>query len=165
MQQCPSAGPGRRRALHPLRSLPAAAHGSAPLELGEGFHHRPQRILHRIARLRGTPATHRHVSATVCNECGDSCDIRVVTPDLGDADDEPSLSVGESTQTASTAGRARRLRYPLPLGALRRAGLSLLCFRKRRRHATYPHHPGSDQATLWPGHGRPHPPRRGFPFV
>jgi hypothetical protein len=26
---------------------------------------------------------------TVCNECADACDIRVVTPDLGDADDEP----------------------------------------------------------------------------
>jgi hypothetical protein len=50
-------------------------------------------------RLRDQTATRRHLgqthppicqqALTVCNECTDSCDIRVVTPDLGDADDEP----------------------------------------------------------------------------
>jgi hypothetical protein len=40
----------------------------------------------------------------VCNGCGDSCDIRVVTPDLGDADDEPSFLVGESDADSPDSG-------------------------------------------------------------
>ena len=82
------------------------------LRARRGLHHRPQRTSSSERQAEEYPGHTAACSATVCNECGDSCDIRVVTPDLGDAEDEPSLSAGESTQTASTAGRARRLCYP-----------------------------------------------------
>jgi hypothetical protein len=82
------------------------------LRARRGLHHRPQRTSSSERQAEEYSGHTAACSATVCNECGDSCDIRVVTPDLGDAEDEPSLSAGESTQTASTAGRARRLCYP-----------------------------------------------------
>jgi hypothetical protein len=73
------------------------------------------RVRDRSISGSGTPGRAPScVSATVCNECGDSCDIRVVAPDLGDADDEPNFCVVNGTQTASTAGRARRVCCPFP---------------------------------------------------
>jgi hypothetical protein len=104
------------------------------------------------------------VSATVCNECGDSCDIRVVAPDLGDADDEPNFCVVNGTQTASTAGRARRVCCPFPFWRVAPCE-SLYCVSGKegviRRICTIRALIG---ATVVAGAWPLSPPRRGLPF-
>jgi hypothetical protein len=82
--------------LKPARDLAPAVHGSAlargsvkvSVTDSSGFAIERQSL--------GVPAaTRRRASATVCDEGGESCDIRFVTCDRGDADDELSLSRGE----------------------------------------------------------------------
>jgi hypothetical protein len=97
----------------------------------QGSATRPRRLpLDQLGKPISGSGTPDHapscVSATVCNECGDSCNIRVVAPDLGDADDEPNFCVVNGTQTASTAGRAPRGLSLPPLGAPRRVSLSIV---------------------------------------
>lgn len=159
----PFCGLGRRRAPHPLRSLPAAAHGSAPRELGEGFHHRPQRILHRNARLRVLrPHTGMYLLQYVTSAATLATYVLL-----------PRTSV---TQTTSRIFPwVNRRRQPRRRGVRAACAIPSLLARCAVRACPYcvsgkegvmrrtPHHPVPlIRPRCGRGHGRPHPRGAGF---
>jgi hypothetical protein len=139
--------------------LPAAAHGSAA-----GWNSTKAFITERSGvsvecrswGYRGrTPAC----ICYVCNGCGDSCDIRVVTPDLGDADDEPSFLVGESDADSPDSGGCVSPALSLPSWRAAPCGSVPIVFREKKASCdvSAPSGPCSG-SPLWPGAWPPSPP-------
>lgn len=86
----------------------------------------------------------------------------VLAPRTSVTHDEPNLLRGRiGRRQPRQRGVRAACTVPSPLGALRRAGLSTV-FRKRRRHARHPHHPGSGRGTVVAGDTADHPHGAGF---
>jgi hypothetical protein len=158
-------GPGGRR-VH-VRRAPSRCRSriSGRLELDEGFHHRTQRSLRRNVGVGVTVVAHRRVSATYVTGAATFA-IYVLLPRTSVTQTTSRVfPVGESDADSPDSGGCVPPALSLPSWRAAPCGSVPIVFRERRRHATYPHHPGPARGhRCGRGHGRPHPPRRGLSF-